>query len=154
IKPADDPDGAQRAAQQILGMKLKSPQTPPDAILVRSVLVEEASAAERELYLSMTLDPARATHVVMATQPGSMDIDETPARTAARICREWTPPALGIQEFQARRLAYGLGLAGDQFKQAVAMIRSLFGLYLARDCSLAEVNPLVVTRDGRVLALD
>src|SRR5215813_6207875 len=154
IKPADDPDGAQRAAQQILGMKLKSPQTPPDGILVRSVLVEEASAVDRELYLSMTLDRARATHVVMASQAGGMDIEEVAARTPERIFREWTHPALGIQDLQARRLAYGLGLAGDQFKQAVAMIRSLFGLYLARDCSLAEVNPLVVTKDGRVLALD
>jgi len=154
IKLADDPDGAQRAAQQILGMRLKSPQTPPDGILVRSVLVEEASAVARELYLSMTLDRARATHVVMASQAGGMDIEEVAARTPERIFREWTHPALGIQDFQARRLAYGLGLAGDQFKQAVGMIRSLFGLYLARDCSLAEINPLVVTKDGRVLALD
>ena len=154
IKLADNPDEAQRAAQQILGMKLKTPQTPPDGILVRSVLVEEASAVARELYLSMTLDRARATHVVMASQAGGMDIEEVAARTPERIFREWTHPALGIQDFQARRLAYGLGLAGDQFKQAVGMIRSLFGLYLARDCSLAEINPLVVTKDGRVLALD
>src|SRR5215813_8110124 len=154
IKPADDAAGAERVAKQILGMKLKSPQTPPDGILVRSVLVEEASAVARELYLSMTLDRARATHVVMASQAGGMDIEEVAARTPERIFREWTHPALGIQDFQARRLAYGLGLAGDQFKQAVGMIRSLFGLYLARDCSLAEINPLVVTKDGRVLALD
>src|SRR5262249_29223364 len=148
IKPADDPEAAQLAARQILGMKLKSPQTPPDGILVRSVLVEEASAVDRELYLSITLDRARATHVVLASQSGGMDIEEVAARTPERIFREWTHPALGVQDFQARRLAYGLGLAGDQFKQAVAMIRSLFGLYLARDCSLGEVNPLVVTTDG------
>jgi succinyl-CoA synthetase beta subunit len=83
-----------------------------------------------------------------------MDIEEVAARTPKRIFREWAHPALGIQDFQARRLAYGLGLTGEQFKQSVAMIRSLFRLYLARDCSLVEVNPLVVTRDGRVLALD
>ncbi|PYN37410.1 MAG: ADP-forming succinate--CoA ligase subunit beta [Candidatus Rokuibacteriota bacterium] len=154
IKLADDPDGAQRAAQQILGMKLKTPQTPPDGILVRSVLVEAASAVERELYLSMTLDRARATHVVMASEAGGMDIEEVAARTPERIVREWAHPALGIQDFQARRLAYGLGLAGEQFKQAVGLIRRLFALYLARDCSLAEINPLVVTKDGRVLALD
>jgi succinyl-CoA synthetase beta subunit len=154
IKLADDADGAERAARQILGMKLKTPQTPPDGILVHSVLVEEASAVERELYLSITLDRARATHVVMASQAGGMEIEEVAARTPERIVREWAHPALGIQDYQARRLAYGLGLAGDQFKQAVALVRSLFGLYLARDCLLVEINPLVVTKDGRVMALD
>jgi len=154
IKLADDAAGAERAARQILGMKLKTPQTPPDGILVHSVLVEEASAVERELYLSITLDRARATHVVMASRAGGMEIEEVAARTPERIVREWAHPALGIQDYQARRLAYGLGLAGDQFKQAVALIRSLFGLYLARDCSLVEINPLVVTKDGRVMALD
>jgi len=154
IKVADDADGAERAARQILGMRLKSPQTPPGGIEVRSVLVEEASAVARELYLSITLDRARATHVVMASEAGGMDIEEVAARTPDRIIRQWAHPALGIQDFQARRLAYGLGLAGDQFKQAVALIRGLFALYLARDASLAEVNPLVVTKEGRVLALD
>ncbi len=154
IKLADDPDSAQRAAQQILGMKLKTPQTPTDGILVRSVLVEEASAVDCELYLSMTLDRARATHVVMASPAGGMDIEEVAARTPDRIFREWAHPALGVQDFQARRLAYRLELKGEQFKRAVGLIRSLFALYLARDCSLAEINPLVVTKDGRVLALD
>jgi succinyl-CoA synthetase beta subunit len=154
IKVADDADGAERAARQILGMRLKSPQTPPSGIEVHSVLVEEASDVARELYLSITLDRARATHVVMASASGGMDIEEVAARTPDKIIRQWAHPALGIQDFQARRLAYGLGLAGDQFKQAVALIRSLFTLYLARDASLAEVNPLVVTKDGRVLALD
>src|SRR5881628_222399 len=83
-----------------------------------------------------------------------MDIEEVAARTPERIFREWAHPALGIQDYQARHLAYGLGLASEQFRQAVALIRSLCGLYLARDCSLAEINPLVVTKDGRVLALD
>jgi succinyl-CoA synthetase beta subunit len=154
IKVADDADGAERAARQILGMRLKSPQTPPNGIEVHSVLVEEASDVARELYLSITLDRARATHVVMASASGGMDIEEVAARTPDKIIRQWAHPALGIQDFQARRLAYGLGLVGDQFKQAVALIRNLFALYLARDASLAEVNPLVVTKDGRVLALD
>jgi succinyl-CoA synthetase beta subunit len=154
IKVADDADAAERAARQILGMRLKSPQTPPGGIEVHSVLVEEASDVARELYLSITLDRARATHVVMASASGGMDIEEVAARTPDKIIRQWAHPALGIQDFQARRLAYGLGLAGDQFKQAVGMIRSLFSLYLALDASLAEINPLVVTKDGRVLALD
>jgi succinyl-CoA synthetase beta subunit len=154
IKVADDPAAAERAAEAIIGMRLKTPQTPAEGIEVRSVLVEEASSIERELYLSMTLDRARATHVVMASPSGGMDIEEVAARTPEKIRREWTHPALGLGDFQARRIAYGLGLAGEPFKQGVTLIRRLFALYLARDCSLAEVNPLVVTKDGRVLALD
>jgi succinyl-CoA synthetase beta subunit len=154
IKLADDAAGAETAAQQILGMRLRTSQTPPEGILVRSVWVERASAIERELYLSMTLDRARSTHVVMASQAGGMDIEEVAARTPERIIREWTHAGLGLADFQARRLAFGLGLGGDAFKQGVGLIRNLFRLYLARDCSLAEINPLVVTGDGRVLALD
>jgi len=154
IAVADDAAGAQAAARKILGMRLRTPQTPPEGILVRSVWVEQASAIERELYLSMTLDRARGTHVVMASQAGGMDIEEVAARTPDRIVREWTHPALGLADFQARRLAFGLGLGGDSFKQGVTLIRNLFRLYLAKDCSLAEINPLVVTTDGRVLALD
>ena len=154
IKLADDPAAAEQAAGQILGMMLKTPQTPPEGIKVREVLAEEASAIDRELYLSITLDRARATHVVMASQAGGMEIEEVAAKTPDKILREWAHPALGVQDFQARRLAFGLGLAGEQFKQGAALIRNLFALYLAKDCSLVEINPLVVTRDGRVFALD
>jgi succinyl-CoA synthetase beta subunit len=154
IKLADDATGAEGAAKQILGMRLKTPQTPPEGILVRSVWVERASAIERELYLSMTLDRTRSTHVVMASQAGGMEIEVVAERTPEKIIREWTHPALGLADFQARRLAFGLGLGGDAFKQGVSLIRNLFRLYLAKDCSLVEVNPLVVTKDGRVLALD
>src|SRR5213596_1659926 len=154
IKLADDPVAAEAAAQTILGMRLKTPQTPPEGIAVRSVLVEQASAVERELYVSITLDRARSTHVVMASQAGGMEIEEVAAQSPEKILREWAHPALGLADYQARRLAFGLGLAGEQQKQGVALIRSLFTLYLAKDCSLAEINPLVVTRDGRVLALD
>jgi succinyl-CoA synthetase beta subunit len=154
IKLADDPAAAERAAAQIIGMRLKTPQTPPDGITVRSAYVEEASAIDRELYLSITLDRARGTHVVMASAAGGMDIEEVAARTPGKILREWTHPAIGVGDFQARRLAFGLGLAGDAFKQGVALIKALWALYLAKDCSLAEVNPLIVAKDGRVLALD
>lgn len=154
IKVADTPAEADAVAGQILGLRLKTPQTPPEGILVRAVLVEEASAIERELYLSVTLDRARSTHVVMASEAGGMDIEEVAARSPETILREWVHPALGLGDFQARRLAFALGLAGEPLKQGVALIRGLFGLYLARDCSLAEINPLVVTKDGRVLALD
>ncbi|HEX9327693.1 MAG TPA: ADP-forming succinate--CoA ligase subunit beta [Reyranella sp.] len=154
IKLADDAAGAEAAATLILGMRLKTPQTPPEGILVRSVWVEQASAIDHELYLSMTLDRTRSTHVVMASQAGGMEIEEVAEHTPDKIIREWTHPALGLADFQARRLAFGLGLAGETFKQGVGLIRNLFRLYLAKDCSLAEINPLVVTKDGRALALD
>ena len=154
IKLADNPEAAEQAAGQILGMMLRTPQTPPEGIKVRKVLVEEASAIDRELYLSITLDRTRATHVVMASQAGGMEIEEVAAKTPDRILHEWAHPALGLADFQARRLAFGLGLAREPFKQAAALIRNLFALYLAKDCSLVEINPLVATKDGRVFALD
>src|SRR5438034_10358428 len=153
IKLADDPASAEAAAKQILGMMLKTPQTPPEGIKVRKVLVEEASAIDRELYLSITLDRARGTHVVMASQAGGMEIEEVAAATPEKIVREWTHPAIGLGDFQARRLAFGPGLKGEELKQGVALIKALFALYLAKDCSLVEINPLVVTKDGRVFAL-
>src|SRR6266542_1494641 len=154
VKLADDPAGAEAAAKQILGMMLKTPQTPPEGIRVLKVLVEEASPIATELYLSITLDRAKATHVVMASQAGGMEIEEVAATHPEKILREWTDPALGLQPFQARNLAFGLGLSGDQFKAGIGLVLNLFRAYLDRDCSLAEINPLVLTRDGRVLALD
>ena len=154
VKLVDDPAGAEVAAKQILGMMLKTPQTPPEGIKVLKVLVEEAGHIATELYLSITLDRARATHVVMASQAGGMEIEEVAATHPEKILREWTDPALGLAAFQARNLAFGLGLSGDQFKSGVGLILNLFKAYLDKDCSLAEINPLVVTRDGRVLALD
>ena len=154
VKVADDPAGAEAAARQILGMRLQTPQTPPEGITVLKVLVEEASAIAQELYLAVTLDRGKGGHVVMASQAGGMDIEEVAASHPERIVREWADPALGLQPFQARALAFGLGLSGDQFKAGVGLIQALFRAYLAKDCSLAEINPLVVTRDGRVLALD
>jgi succinyl-CoA synthetase beta subunit len=154
IKLASDPAAAEAVARQILGMQLKTPQTPPDGIIVRSVLVEEASEIARELYVSVTLDRAVATHIVMASQAGGVEIEEVAARTPEKITREWAHPALGLQAFQARRLGFGLGLAGDQLKAGVVLIQNFFACYLSRDCALAEINPLVVTRDGRVMALD
>src|SRR5438045_6727403 len=104
IKLADDPAAAEAAAKQILGMMLKTPQTGPEGIKVRKVLVEEASAIDRELYLSITLDRGRSTHVAMASQAGGMDIEEVAEKTPDKILREWTHPAFGLGDFQARRL--------------------------------------------------
>jgi len=154
VKVVDGPEAAEEAARQILGMMLKTPQTPPEGIRVLKVLVEEASAIAEELYLSITLDRARGAHVVMASPAGGMEIEEVAAHHPEKIVREWADPALGLQAFQARNLAFGLGLTGDQFKVGVGLILNLFRLYADKDGSLAEINPLVVTRDGRVMALD
>jgi succinyl-CoA synthetase beta subunit len=154
IKLADSPADAEAAARQILGMRLKNLQTPPDGIVVQKVLVEEASAIRQELYLGITLDRARGAPVVMASRAGGMEIEEVAAASPEKILRAWADPALGLQAFQARQLAFGLGLSGDLLKTAVGMILSLSSLFVARDCSLAEINPLVVTADGRLLALD
>ncbi len=154
VKLADDPVAAEAAARQILGMMLKTPQTPPEGIRVLKVLVEEASPIAAELYLSITLDRGRGAHVVMGSRSGGMEIEEVAATHPERIIREWADPALGLQAFQARALAFGLALDGEAFKAGVALIQNLFRAYLAKDCSLVEINPLVVTRDRCVLALD
>jgi succinyl-CoA synthetase beta subunit len=154
IKVAADAAAAETAARQILGMRLRTPQTPPEGIEVRKVLVEEASAVATELYLAATLDRARSTHVVMASQAGGVEIEEVAARSPEKIIREWAHPALGLQPFQARALAAGLGLSGERFRPGLTLIRNLFECYLATDCALAEINPLIVTTDGTVMALD
>src|SRR5262245_53319641 len=146
VQVVDTPQGAEAAARQILGMMLVTPQTPPEGIRVLKVLVEEAGQIARELYLSVTLDRAKSAHVVMASPAGGMEIEEVAARYPEKIVREWADPALGLQPFQARNLAFGLGLAGDQRKAGVELILDLFRAYTAKDCSLAEINPLVVTR--------
>jgi succinyl-CoA synthetase beta subunit len=154
VKLADSPAAAEAAAGQILGMRLRTPQTPPEGITVLRVLVEEASPIRAELYLSMTLDRGRSAHVVMASQAGGMEIEEVAAAHPEKIIREWADPALGLQPFQARHLAFGLGLGGNEFKAGVGLIQGLFRAYLDKDCTLVEINPLVVTQDGRVMALD
>jgi len=154
VKLAETPAAAEAAARQILGMRLRTPQTPPEGVEVRRILVEEASAVETELYLSVTLDRARSTDLVMVSQAGGMEIEEVAARSPEKILREWAHPTLGLHAFQARRLAFGLGLTGEPQKAAVALVQNLFACYRAKDCSLAEINPLVVTTEGRVLALD
>jgi len=154
IKPAASPEEAEAAARQILGMRLRTRQTPPEGILVRKVLVEEASAVARELYLGVTVDRAEAAPVVMASEAGGVEIEEVAAAHPEKILRARAHPALGLEPFQARRLAYGLGLDGEPAKAATALTTALYRCFVAHDCSLAEINPLVVTADGRLLALD
>jgi succinyl-CoA synthetase beta subunit len=154
IRVAQDAEQAFQHATAILGMTLVTPQTGPEGRVVRKVLVEEALQTDRELYLGITLDRSRARPIVIASKSGGMEIEEVAARDPKAVVREPVDPALGMFPFQARRLAFDLGLAGDAFKQGTALMQALFRAYLETDASLAEINPLLVTQAGRVLALD
>lgn len=154
IKLASDPAEAKKAASEIIGMLLVTPQTGSDGQKVKSVWVENATDIDRELYLGIVLDRAQSRLVVMASRAGGMDIEEVAATTPEKILKEVVHPGVGLQPFQARRLALGLGLEGDQLKQGVAFISALYKAYEETDCSLAEINPLVVSKSGEVLALD
>jgi len=154
IRVARGPDEAFEHASAILRMTLVTPQTGRAGRVVRKVLVEEALDLDRELYLGVTLDRSRALPMVIASRSGGMEIEEVAARDPSAVLREAVDPALGMFPFQARRLAFALGLAGDSFRQGVALMQSLFRAYIETDATLAEVNPLLVTSSGRVLALD
>jgi succinyl-CoA synthetase beta subunit len=154
IKLAGSPAEAEERAREILGMSLVTPQTGPEGRTVRTVWVEEASDIARELYVSVTLDRARGMPLVMASREGGMDIEEVAARSPEAILKQWVHPHLGLLPFQARALAAGLGLEGETGKAGRALLTALTACYLETDASLVEINPLVVTGDGRVVALD
>ncbi|HEY7573950.1 MAG TPA: ATP-grasp domain-containing protein, partial [Thermoanaerobaculia bacterium] len=154
VKLAQDPEAAHDLARKILGMTLITPQTGPGGRLVQKVLVEEALDIARELYLSVTLDRSRGRPVVMASQAGGMDIEEVAANDPKAIRREGVDPALGMYPFQARQIAFALGLSGESFRKGAALVQAFYRAYVDTDASLAEINPLLVTRQGDVLALD
>ena len=154
IALAETPAQAEEAASQIIGMKLVTPQTGAEGRLVRSVLVEEQLKAERELYLSVIIDNAAGCPVVMASAAGGMEIEEVAAKSPELIQRVQVDSAIGLQPFQARRLAFALGLDGDLLRPSVQLMSALYKAFVACDCALAEINPLAITSDRRVLALD
>ena len=154
IKVAKTPEEAIAHAKAILGMTLVTPQTGSAGRVVRKVLVEEAVAMDREHYLGVTLDRSRARPVVIVSRAGGMEIEEVAARDPGAVLREPVDPTLGMFPFQARRLAFALGLEGESFKQAVALMQKLLTAYVETDATLAEINPLLVTQSGDVLALD
>jgi succinyl-CoA synthetase beta subunit len=154
IKLAGSPDEAERLAGQMIGMTLVTPQTGPEGRRVQRLLVEEALEIERELYLGLVIDRAAEAAVVMASTEGGVEIEKVAAETPEKIFKEYIHPATGLQAFQARSLAFRLGLEGEIHKRATQFILSLAAAFLATDASLAEINPLLVTRSGDVLALD
>jgi succinyl-CoA synthetase beta subunit len=154
VKLAKSPEEARELASQILGMQLVTHQTGPEGQLVRRVLVEETADIAQELYLSITLDRAKGKHVVMASKAGGMDIEEVAAHDPKAIYRAWIDHNLGIIPFQARAIARNLGLKGDSANKAAKLISGLVRAYIETDASLAEINPLMVTGGGDVMALD
>ncbi len=154
VKVANSAEEAGTIAQEILGMNLVTNQTGPSGLPVNSVLIEEAIEIDRELYLSVAIDGSAAMPVIIASQEGGMDIEEVAAQRPEAILREYIDPAAGFQGFQARALAFGLGLTGDLNRPATSLIESLAKAFMESDGSIAEINPVVVTKDGRVLAAD
>ncbi len=154
IKLADSPLEAESLAEKMIGMTLVTPQTGPQGRLVKRLLVEEAQDIAKELYLGIVIDRARECPVVMASTEGGVEIEKVAAEHPELIFKEWVHPATGLAGFQARKLAFELGLAGETHKQAMKFLASLYKAFQMSDASLAEINPLIITKSGAVLALD
>ncbi|MEJ5364690.1 MAG: ADP-forming succinate--CoA ligase subunit beta [Desulfosoma sp.] len=154
VKLAKTADEVASVAGSILGMTLVTHQTGPEGRLVRKVLVEEGLDIEKELYLSLLPDRSTAKIVFMASEAGGMDIEEVAAKTPEKIVKVYVDPLVGLQPFMARKLAYGLNLDADIVKLFLPMVHALYRLCLDYDASLVEINPLVITKDRRLLALD
>jgi succinyl-CoA synthetase beta subunit len=154
VKLARSADEAEHLAGQILGMKLVTPQTGAEGRIVRRVLIEEGLDIKRELYLGILVDRATGAPVFMASSAGGMEIEEVAKSNPEAILKESINPALGLQPFQARKLAFGLNLAGDTAAAAVPFFQALYRAFLETDASLVEINPCVVTGDGDLVALD
>ncbi|MFZ5786846.1 MAG: succinate--CoA ligase subunit beta, partial [Acidobacteriota bacterium] len=154
VKLAKSPEEAVQAASQILGMTLISKQTGPEGKIVNKVLVEEALDIARELYLGVVLDRAAGLPVMMASKFGGMEIEEVAAEHPEAILKEHFDPVSGMQAFQARKLGFALDLHGATLKKFLGFVTALARAYNETDASLAEINPLLITGQGDVLALD
>jgi succinyl-CoA synthetase beta subunit len=154
IKTAATPEQVEQVADQILGMTLITPQTGPEGRVVNQVLVEQAQEIERELYLGIVVDRASGRPVIMMSSAGGMEIEEVAARTPELIIKETVNPIAGCMPYQTRNLAFGVGLSAELIRPAGSFIDNLYRMFVALDCSLAEINPLVVTKKGDLLALD
>jgi succinyl-CoA synthetase beta subunit len=154
VKIARSPEEVRALADDMLGMVLRTPQTGPEGQEVRKVYVEEGCRIAREIYLGMTLDRESGRVTMMASSEGGVEIEEVAKSHPEKILKVAIDPVTGYLPFQARRLAYGLGLQGETVKSFARFATSLYNAYVATDASLAEINPLIVTESGRVLALD
>jgi len=154
VKLAKSADEAQEIARKMLGMKLVTHQTGPEGHEVRVLLIEEGLPIDKEFYLGIVLDRASGRPVFMASEAGGMDIEEVAEKAPEKILKETIDPAVGFRAFQARKLAFGLGIGSDLIGQAVKFMTSLYLAYEQMDASLMEINPFLLTRDKRLMALD
>ena len=154
VKLAKSADEAATLAERMLGMKLVTAQTGPEGRIVRRVLVEEGLDIKRELYLSVLVDRSAGAPVFMASASGGMEIEQVAKEHPEAILREAIRPETGFQPYHARKLAFGLGLSADLVRVAVPFLQSLYRAFIETDSSLLEINPCVVTGDGRLVALD
>ena len=154
VKVVNGPDEADETARQIMGMQLVTHQTGPEGKEVKRLLVEEGMDILKEYYFGIVIDRATNCPVLMASTEGGMEIEKVAAETPEKIIKEYVHPALGLRPFQAAKVAYKLGLDPKLVRQASRMFMNLYKAFEANDCSLMEINPLVSTGDGRILALD
>src|SRR6266516_60868 len=154
VKLVKDPAAARAAAAELLGKTLVTHQTGPQGRVVRRLLVEQGCAIAREMYLGMVVDRQSGRVTAMASTEGGVEIEEVAARAPEKILREAIDPAVGFAAYQGRRLAFGLGLAKEQVGPAVGFMSALARCFVESDCSLAEINPLVVLQSQKLLALD
>ena len=154
VKLARSVDEVRDRSSEILGMRLVTHQTGPEGRIVKRLLIEQGMTIAKEMYVGITLDRARSQNVVMVSTEGGVEIEKVAAESPEKILKEYVHPSLGLQQFQARRLCFGLGLSGDAFKNGVKFLLALYKAYDASDASLAEINPLVITKEGTVIALD
>jgi succinyl-CoA synthetase beta subunit len=154
VKVVKGAAAAQQAASEIFGKTLVTHQTGPEGKQVQRLLVEQGLAIGRELYLAVVLDREKRRVTVMASTEGGMDIEEVAHKTPEKILKVTVDPAVGLQPFQARQLAFGLGLTGDAAKELGKISAALATLFMKEDCSLVEINPLIVTKDNHLVALD
>ncbi len=154
VKLAKSPEEAQTHADDIIGMTLVTPQTGPEGRLVKKVLIEEGMDIAKELYLGILIDRETSRVLIMASEAGGMEIEEVAAETPEKIIKEIVDPVVGVKPYLARKIAFALNLEGDAFKKMIPFIINLYQAFVKEDCDMLEINPLVITSDNRVLALD
>ncbi len=154
VKLAKSINEVREKAEVILGMNLVTHQTGPEGQVVRAVLIAAAADIAKEFYVGVTLDRQQSMNVIMASTEGGVEIEKVAEETPEKIVKEWVDPVLGLRPFQARKVAFGLGFEGKALKQATRFVSALYRAYEESDASLAEINPLVLTDDGDVLAVD
>jgi succinyl-CoA synthetase beta subunit len=154
IKTAESPAAVETIAKTMLGSKLVTPQTGSEGKVVHTVLVEQAVDIAQEMYLGITVDRGKECVVLIASKEGGMEIEELAKRSPEKIVKEWVDPGVGLRPFQVGKISFALELDATARKSITQFITNLYKLFVDKDCSLAEINPLVTTRDGQVLALD